>query len=66
MSDACPLPSADPAGEPPAGAAGLEELRRFHFGAPGTAAPPLPEDVLPAALARFRGRPVRGGWPLLV
>ena len=65
MSDACPLPDAAPAEPTPAGRILLEELRRFHFGAPGAAGALPPAGLLPAALARFRGRAVRGGWPLL-
>lgn len=66
MSDACPLPTAAQGEAAPSDRGRLEELRRFHFGAPGTAGAPLPAGLLPAALARFRGLAVRGGWPLLV
>lgn len=43
----------------------LDELRRFHFGDPAASFPAL-AGVLPAALAPYRGRSVRAGWPLLV
>ena len=43
----------------------LDELRRFHFGDPAAQFAPL-AGVLPAALAPYRGMPLRNGWPLLV
>ncbi len=43
----------------------LDDLRRFHFGDPAVASD-LPAGLLPAALAPYRGRPVRRGWPLVV
>lgn len=43
----------------------LDDLRRFHFGDPAVASV-LTRDLLPAALASYRGAAVRQGWPLLV
>ncbi len=71
MEETCPLPTVT-APAPAAGAAAvasgaveLEALRRFHFGDPAAPARPLPAELLPAALHRFRGVAVRGGWPLV-
>ena len=49
----------------PASSPTLDELRRFHFGDPAAKLAPL-AGMLPAALAPYRGAPVRNGWPLLV